>query len=211
LARAPTIPSAARPGQISIEIADIEALNRTMRARSAHERWASVTNASLPWLEQIDPGIDLLETKEPLWTDSGAERSVLAALSAVVGQGRGVSVATKMLHLKRPRPFPILDRLVVEMLGGTLAEEAPAAVRAQLAANLVLQVRTQGIRNLEALREIQSELARLHLERSLVRILDAVLWLAHPAAGNLGASRVLTCRMKGVAPPLGSRTPSVAR
>src|SRR5579884_1775132 len=95
----------------------------------------------------------------------------------------------------------IPDRLVVEMLGGTLADDAVPEVRAQLAANLMLHVRTQGIRNLDPLREIQSELARLDFERSLVRILDAILWLAHPAAGNTGAKRVLACRMEGVAPP----------
>ena len=39
-------------------------------------------------------------------------------------------------------------------------------------------------------------------ERSLVRILDAILWLAHPAAGNTGAKRVLACRMEGIAPPI---------
>lgn len=106
-----------------------------------------------------------------------------------------------MLHLKRPRLFPILDRLVVEMFGGTLAEDAQPAVRAQLAANVVLHVREQGMRNIHALREIQSELARLDLARSLVRILDAILWLSHPAAGTSGARRVLSCRMDGIAAP----------
>jgi hypothetical protein len=192
-----------------IEIADIEALNRTMRARTAHERWASVTDRPLPWLQEIDPEIDLLETEDAVWTNVGVERSILAALSAVVGQGRGVSVATKMLHLKRPRLFPILDRLVVEVLGGSLAEDAAPEIRAQLAANLVLHVRTEGIRNLDALREIKSELARLNLERSLVRILDAVLWLAHPAAGSLGTRRVLACRMEDVPPAIGTRPRSV--
>ena len=107
-----------------------------------------------------------------------------------------------MLHLKRPRLFPILDRLVVEMLGGTLAEDAAPEVRAQLAANLILHVRVQGIRNLDPLREIQSQLARLELERSLVRIVDAILWLAHPAEGNTGAKRVLACRMEDIAPAI---------
>jgi hypothetical protein len=89
------------------------------------------------------------------------------------------------------------------MLGGTLAEDAAPEVRVQLAANLMLHLRPQGIRNLDALREIQSHRARLNLARSLVRILDAILWLAHPAAGNLGARRVLACRLEGVAPPIG--------
>jgi|GEM_PF-2234703 len=184
-----------------IDIVDVEALNRTMRARTAHDRWMPLIDTPLPWLQALEPAIDLIETDDDSWAQADAERNVLAALVAVVGPGRGVSVATKMLHLKRPRLFPILDRLVVEMLGGTLADDAVPEVRAQLAANLMLHVRTQGIRNLDPLREIQSELARLDFERSLVRILDAILWLAHPAAGNTGAKRVLACRMEGVAPP----------
>jgi hypothetical protein len=87
------------------------------------------------------------------------------------------------------------------MLSGTLADHAAPEVRAQLAAKVVLHVRSQGILNLDPLREIQSQLARLDLERSLVRILDAILWLAHPAAGHTGAKRVLACRMEGIAPP----------
>jgi len=184
------------------EIADIETLNRTMRARTAHDRWAPLIDTPLPWLQALDPQIDLLETEDAVWAQAHAEHAVLAALAAVVGPGRGVSVATKMLHLKRPRLFPILDRLVVEMLGGTLAEDAAPEIRARLAANLVLHVRAQGIRSLDPLREIQSQLARLDLDRSLVRILDAILWLAHPAAGNTGARRVLACRMEGIAPPI---------
>ena len=99
-----------------IKIADVEALNRTMRARTAHDRWAPLIDTPLLWLQALDPAIDLLETADDSWAQANAEHSVLAALAAVVGPGRGVSVATKMLHLKRPRLFPILDRLVVEML-----------------------------------------------------------------------------------------------
>jgi hypothetical protein len=33
-----------------IETGDIEALNRTMRARSPHSRWAPITGAPLGWL-----------------------------------------------------------------------------------------------------------------------------------------------------------------
>jgi hypothetical protein len=39
------------------------------------------------------------------------------------------------------------------------------------------------------LRDIQAELAEDHIERSLVRIFDAVIWYAHPAAGIPGVQR----------------------
>jgi hypothetical protein len=39
------------------------------------------------------------------------------------------------------------------------------------------------------LRGIQAELAEDHIDRSLVRIFDAITWYAHPAAGIPGVKR----------------------
>jgi hypothetical protein len=50
-----------------IEIPDIETLNRTMRARTPHDRWASITDRRLLWLDEIDPDIDLIETDDAAW------------------------------------------------------------------------------------------------------------------------------------------------
>ena len=107
--------------------------------------------------------------------------------------GRGVSVSTKMLHLKRPRLFPILDRLVVEVLGAALPEAQPA-IRAQLAANIVVHVRTQGIRNIDTLRDIQRGLDRLGFTVCCPHSY-VVLWLSHPAAEASGGCCRITCRI----------------
>ena len=64
-----------------IEIADVEALNRTMRARTAHDRWAPLIDTPLPWLHALDPAIDLLETDDEGWAQANAEHAVLAALA----------------------------------------------------------------------------------------------------------------------------------
>lgn len=173
---------AGRTSVHTIETSDIEALNRTMRARTAHSRWAPITGIHLSWLEEIDPRLDLIEADDAQWEMADGERLVGAALAAVVGQGRGVAVATKMLHLKRPRLFPILDRFVMEMLGGRIADSAPPNLRAQEATRLVVHLRSQGRDNIRALREIQAQLSENGFERSLVRILDAILWPSHPAA-----------------------------
>jgi hypothetical protein len=178
-----------------IEIADIEALNRTMRARTAHATWSSIVKVHLPWLEEIDGGLDLIESDDAQWDSAEAERLVGAALAGCVGRGRGVSVATKMLHLKRPRLFPVLDQLVADMLGAPISTEAPPDVRAAQATRLVVHLRDQGQRNVGALRQIQNDLAAKKLERSLVRILDAILWSSHPAAGFQAARRVFECRV----------------
>jgi len=170
-----------------IEISDIEALNRTMRARTAHSRWAPIAGVHLSWLEEIDPSLDLIEASDAKWVRANGERLVGAAFAAVVGQGRGVAVATKMLHLKRPRLFPILDRFVVEMLGGRISDDTPPSIRAQEATRLVIHLRGQGRDNIHALKEIQAQLSAQGFERSLVRILDAILWPSHPAGRILGA------------------------
>jgi hypothetical protein len=48
----------------SIEIADLQALNRTMRARTAHDRWVAITGVHLPWLQALDPDLDLIEADD---------------------------------------------------------------------------------------------------------------------------------------------------
>jgi hypothetical protein len=95
-----------------------------------------------------------------------------------------------MLHLKRPRLFPVLDSLVAQMLGGTVADDAPVGVRVARATELTTHVRREGRRNLAVLTELQRRLDEAGIERSLVRILDAALWLSHPAAGSGGGRSI---------------------
>jgi hypothetical protein len=100
-----------------------------------------VVGVDLPWLAAATAELDLIETSEQTWNEVGGER-VVAALSAACGPGRGVSVATKMLHLKRPRLLPVLDELVVQVLGRSIPE-APER-RAAAAIPILLHLREQG-------------------------------------------------------------------
>jgi uncharacterized protein DUF6308 len=156
---------------------DVVAINTTMRARSPHTAWDSLINdrQPLPWLAGLDPAWDLVTTPDELWQSSVRSR-VEAALVAATGPGRGISVGTKVLHLKRPGMFPVLDSLVLQQLGVT--ESVPMI-------KVVEHLRTEGTRNLAGLREIQKSIAPR--QRSLVRLLDILLWASHPAAG-LGPS-----------------------
>jgi hypothetical protein len=181
-----------------IGTADVFALNRTMRARTPHTRWQILVDAPLPWLGAIPIELDLVDTPEDVWEEIRAPALIEAALLGVVGPGRGVSVTTKMLHLKRPRLFPILDELVLQLLGAGISPDASPETRALRAAQVVLHLRREGLRNAKALRRINSALAETGLERSLVRILDAVLWLSHPAAG--GVRRTFECRPAAPSP-----------
>src|SRR4051794_21810809 len=156
---------------------DVVAINTTMRARSPHMTWDSLINDTrpLPWLAGLDPTWDLVTTPDERW-QSAVRALVDAALVAATGPGRGFSVGTKVLHLKRPRMFPVLDSLVLQQVGVT--ESVPMI-------KVVEHLRAEGRRNVAALREIQTSIAPR--QRSLVRLLDILLWASHPAAG-LGPS-----------------------
>jgi len=180
------------PDRLALD--DVVAMNRFMRSRSPHHVWTGVVDVETPWLAALPVDLDLIATGDRRWRDAGADRLVADALATVVGPGRAPAVATKLLHLKRPRLFPMLDALVAEMLGASAPDMVAADRRAAAAAELVLAVRREGRRNLAALRAVQRELAGR--PRTLVRIFDAILWLAHPSARVRGARREVVVRAR---------------
>jgi hypothetical protein len=170
---------AGRGARDRITTDDVRAINQTMRARSPHSAWEMLTTAAEPlvWLAAIDPEWDLIAMDDGEWAAAGGADLLAAAIEASVGPYRQLSVASKVLHLKRPRLFPVLDSLVVEQVGGMAYVKQPA--------RLLLHLRAQGRNNLTALRSVQQELAAHQppYTRTLVRVLDALLWATHPTAG----------------------------
>jgi hypothetical protein len=124
----------------------------------------------------------------------GAKLSEIA-LRATIGQGRGPSVATKILHLKRPNLFPVLDDFVAVMLGINMPNSAPAVRRIELASTLMAHMRQQGRANLPALKAVQRCLRAQGIDRPLVRILDAIVWFSHPASGVADVAREISVRV----------------
>jgi hypothetical protein len=181
---------AGRGARDRIETDDVRTINRTARARTPLEAWAPILDRPLPWLAAIEPDLDLIEAGDARWRRRGAEELVRAALAETIAPRRGLAVATKLLHLKRPRLFPILDEFVAVMLGKNAPDATPGKKR-QIAVELVVHLREEGRRNCEALQDIQAVLRDRSIERSLVRILDAVLWSSHPAAGVAGVDRLI--------------------
>jgi hypothetical protein len=161
------------------ELADLRAINGSMAARAPEKWWSGLLDgAPRPWLDAVIPAWTLLELSDAAWDQEHVTDRLRATLKEMVGDHRGLSVATKLLHLKRPALVPILDSLVVDQLGG----------RGMDGAELTEYLRTEGRQNLEALQRIQRDLGTLvgsdggPIERTLVRILDVLLWATHPAS-----------------------------
>jgi hypothetical protein len=159
-----------------------------MRARSPQKSWQPVLDHELSWLAALDPALDLIAAKDAHWRATEGERLTTTALTKTIGPGRGPSVATKVLHLKRPRLFPVLDDFVASMIGVNMPTE-PTPRRAEVAAGLLVHLREQGRANLQQLDTIRKRLSAEGIDRPLVRILDAIVWFSHPAAGVRGATR----------------------
>jgi hypothetical protein len=153
---------------------DIRAINQTMRARSPHAAWEALTSAGpLRWLVALEPSWDLVELSDSEWERLGCTVLLEAAFAATIAKYRNLAVATKVLHLKRPSLFPVLDLLVVQQLGGV----------GQRPIRLLLHLRAEAQHNRLALEQIQTELQQAHITRTLIRILDALIWSSHPGAG----------------------------
>jgi hypothetical protein len=159
-----------------ITTADVVAINTTMRARSPHSAWVLLTDAieAQPWLAILPEDLDLFRMTDDEWRS--ASSALEAALAATIGPYRNLSVATKVLHLKRPRLFPVLDSLVIQQLGGLGREHI----------ELLGHVRSVGRANGESLASIEASLRASDIRRTKVRILDAMLWSSHPSAGLAG-------------------------
>lgn len=175
-----------------VSTADITAINTTMRARSSHKNWEAITNRDLDWLAAIEPTLDLLATDNERWREADGAGLATIALREMIGPGRGPSVATKVLHLKRPNLFPVLDDFVAVMLGINMPDDAR---RAEIAWTLMEHMRDQGRANLTALTAVQACLRDQGISRPLVRILDAIVWFSHPASGVPNATRQITVRV----------------
>jgi hypothetical protein len=163
---------------------DITAINRTMGARSKVEAWAELTNMSddIPELAVLDRSWDLFTMSDQAWSAYACRDAICRLLERILGPWRSLSVTTKVLHAKRPRLIPVLDSYVVQVLGGSEAS-------ARVGADLIAHLREQGRVNLSTLGAIQERLADAGIQRTAVRIMDALLWSAHPGAWGSKAYR----------------------
>ena len=171
---------------------DVAPIRTGMRlARLKHSTWPwLVSESPRAFLTNVDPSWDLVELPEDSW--GSARDAIASALYDFMGEGRGAPVATKFLHYKRRRLVPILDRRVLEMTGLRVPDPTTSKVtatiersrkrRAEAATAACERMRRYAIDNVDVLRKIQVQLATRGKDRTLARILDAILWSSHPAS-----------------------------
>ncbi len=170
------------PNRITSE--DISALNRFARARTPERHWAGViADRRCLWLKALSPEWDAAATGEEEWAAQDVSARLEAAFAVLCGPYRGISVASKLLHLKRPRLIPLLDALVLEQLGVPVPGGNDDGVRAAAAAELTTHLAAQARANRDALAELRSELADEEPDLTAIRLIDILLWASHPAAG----------------------------
>jgi hypothetical protein len=178
----------------AISLDDVVLVNATMRSRAEHARWLPIIEGQQRWLSRIPTDLDILEADDETWATANGDRLVNEAIDRCIRPYIALARATKVLHLKRPRIFPVLDELVLQMMG--VAVPARADARTDAAQRAVAAIRREGRRNLRALRRIQKTTATRELRLSLVRIFDIALWFSHPAAGVEGATREIKVQLR---------------
>ncbi|MFN8630053.1 MAG: DUF6308 family protein [Chloroflexota bacterium] len=157
---------------------DLRAVNSTMAARNSPRYWPSLDADVLPELVAIDPAWDLFASPESEVSWDEMAPALTALFAAVRHHGIGFAVATKVLHIKRPKAIPVMDSVVVDQVGIRLDDTVASWTAA------LREMRAVGQRNLVELQAIQAHLAARGIrERTLVRILDALLWVSSPGAG----------------------------
>ena len=180
-----------------ISVEDVNVMNRSMRARSDHARWVPVFESDQAWLRAIPVDLDLIETDEAAWEAAGGDELLSAAIAACIRPYIALARSTKVLHLKRPLLVPLLDELVVQVMGVNLPGSPSREQRIAIAQGVAAAIRREGRRNLDVLRRIQDELAAAdHIRRPLVRIFDAILWFSHPATAVFDVRREITVRLR---------------
>ena len=175
------------PDRITVE--DVIAVNTTMRARSVHASWQPVFDDDQTWLSDIPVKLDIIDADDQMWEAARGAELVSAATAFCIRPYIALARATKVLHLKRPHVFPVLDRLVVEVMGVNLPDSPKRDEKIAIAQRVTAAIRREGRANIDPLQEIQRQLPPEGPKLSLVRIFDICLWFSHPAAGVLGAAR----------------------
>jgi hypothetical protein len=169
----------------------VHAMNSAMNARSSRKAWSQLIGTPLPELTRIPSGVDLIDSPGPVIDSAWQELAGLVARITAVS-GIGLTAASQVLHLMRPRLVAILSPHIQQRLGVPPADR-PLAGNDPAAQFLAVQnqLRDLGRRNAlstQLLYEYAAQLKpfspkdgpfagqRVPVRLSKVRILDIVVW-----------------------------------
>ncbi len=166
-----------------LSLADILAADKLyaqiMRFRRQTAEQIIQSEAIREQLRQVE-NAELGAISESTW--SYARNSVGELLSAFLRtKGVGLAVATKLLHLKRPKLFPILDSYVVSfLLGRKVSNNVAFASSKDVVLRFGMQAleaaRRDLVQNARAFDELSESLRDLSIPLEKVRLYDILCW-----------------------------------
>lgn len=171
------------PNQVDRE--DIRVLNASLRAMIMKTQlWEPLFAAGeLPWLVALERDWDLVTMPASAWEAWTIVDLVARAIAEVVAvKGRGIEQATKLIHLKRPALVPVVDSFVAKAIGARLSAEASTTTRVAQTRVILEHFRRVGVELRPQLEQVDAHLRSTGLERSLVRILDCLIWCSEAEA-----------------------------
>jgi len=161
----------------SIVREDLEAANN-LHARIGHLDFRRILgNPEIPPLLAAVKDLELGKTTDEEW-DAVKDLSRLLVLAFISIQNVKLAEATKVLHLKRPHLFPILDPFVVKFLTGNDMEKNRFSDEEVLRIGLdSFEVARKDIAgNEKAFAELQGRLSDLPVPLTVVRMYDILCW-----------------------------------
>jgi hypothetical protein len=152
---------------------DVTAINGSMRARSRRAAWAPlIKRGDLIELRVLPVQLDLFQASDAEWARLAVPERLSTLFQSVMTKGIGITGATKLLHIKRPALIPVCDSYVLGFMG---IPNIGAASGVALIDNL----REMRGDLLPPLLELQQFLIERGYSRTLVRIVDALLWTGY--------------------------------
>ena len=151
-----------------------------------------------PLLRRIED-VDLGNQSSTEW--SGMKERIRPLLSEFLSiQGVGLAKAMKILHLKRPRLFPILDAFVIKFLTGIDISGISKDRLFDIGMKALDISRSDIINNLEAFDDLQRKLTNLPIPLTTVRMYDILCWTTEKwvVRGNKHAPYGIASRSVGL-------------
>ncbi|MDV3243718.1 MAG: DUF6308 family protein [Nitrososphaerales archaeon] len=161
-----------------ITMDDVESANRLF---AMIDRYDSTESSRIVGAAQLEsaltevPDADLACLDHATWLE--LEPKVRALLDQFLSiRGVGLAKATKILHLKRPHLFPVLDSFVAKFLSGQGVVAVGKGRLVEVGLSIMEMVREDLQRNGSQFLRLQERLAGLPIQLTPVRMHDILCW-----------------------------------